>query len=182
VSWLAHDAIAALPPGATTDGEHRILRSLADCVNRRSGLLWPAIGYLHTKTGYKPRYITLCLRRFEERGWLAGVGRRGRVTVYDFALLKTLSKTRGKPVEDAHQRSLPYAPAIAEQDPGCTISAVSDTPVETSRSDPGMNRELNQERRAERRGAPPTPLDRIRFEQVKANLASGALVDRRRRA
>jgi hypothetical protein len=196
VSALAHKLVAALAPSATTDGEHRVLRVLADHVNGKTGLCWPSIHRLRQRTGFTARTIERALEKFQQQRVIVEVHRRPNGDrVFGFvALLKNPWKSCGKPVDGPSQRSLNWDPTIANSDPVRHETGPNPEALNEFQPRSGSDQVLDQETREEGADAPvpnvhfesadsppPTPnyLDKLR--QLKAHLDATPRPARRRR-
>lgn len=170
MSHQAHRFVAGLPADATTDGEQRTLRALADHHNHRSGLLYPSLGTMTKRTGFPARTLRRHYAKFIAEGWLAVLDQRRQVMAFP-SLLKTPWKGCGKRVDGRPGGSAEVAPGIPHADPVGPLLALCDAPVETCGPDQDLNRDLKRER-TEGAGAPPTLDDVRRFQAVKAGLES----------
>lgn len=200
MSALAHKVVASLPPTATTDGEHRVLRVLADHVNGKTGLLWPSTYRLRQCTGFTKRTIERALEKFERMGVVVPVHRRPNGDqVYGFAGLfnRELLKTGGKAVDGASQGSLFVDPTIPNRDPVRHETAAKLGQVNGFEQRSGSDQVLDQETKAEGAGAPvpklhfesadsrpptPNPLEQLRALKARLDATPRPAPRRRLRA
>lgn len=158
VSHQAHQFVASLPPAATTDGEQRTLRALADFHWHRSGLIYPNVSTLTGRTGFDARTLRRHLTKFQEQGWLVLLDRRRQVFAFP-SLLKTPWKTCGKPVEALPGGSAAKQPPICEADPGGPLLALCDAPTDTCGADQDLYKDPNRVQNEEGAAAPAIPDD-----------------------